>query len=94
MVVVFFVATMLYGMILSVGSVVLEEMSASRYPHVRNMLLLVAAAVLENLGFRQLLTLWRAQAFWDVMRGNRSWGVMERQGFQRPGTPRTPPAAA
>src|SRR5262249_28645188 len=70
----FFVATTLYGMILSVASVVLEELSTSRYPHVRNMLLLVAAAVLENFGFRQLLTLWRAQAFWDLLRGKKHWG--------------------
>jgi len=80
----FFLATMLYGMVLSVGSVVLEELSTSRYPHVRNMLLLVAAGILENLGFRQLLTVWRAQAFWDLLRGKKHWGVMERQGFGRP----------
>jgi cellulose synthase/poly-beta-1,6-N-acetylglucosamine synthase-like glycosyltransferase len=79
----FFTATTLYGMILSVASVVLEELSTSRYPHVRNILLLVAAAVLENFGFRQLLTVWRAQAFWDLLRGKKHWGVMERQGFAR-----------
>jgi len=83
-VLVFFLATMLYGMVLSVGSVILEEMSTSRYPRLRSMLLLVWAGVLENLGFRQLLTLWRAQAFWDLLRGKKSWGVMERVGFGRP----------
>jgi cellulose synthase/poly-beta-1,6-N-acetylglucosamine synthase-like glycosyltransferase len=93
-VLIFFLATVLYGMILSVGSVVLEELSASRYPHVRSMLLLIASAILENFGFRQLLTLWRAQAFWDVLKGNKSWGVMERQGFQRPGVGQKPSEAA
>ena len=86
----FFLATLLYGMILSVGAVVLEEISTSRYPHVRNMLLLVAASILENLGFRQLLTIWRAQALWDLLRGKKQWGVMERQGFQRPGSQAKP----
>ena len=81
---VFFLATVLYGMILSVGSVVLGELSTSRYPQVRNMLLLVAAGILENLGFRQLLALWRAQAFWDLLRGRKHWGVMVRLGFGRP----------
>jgi cellulose synthase/poly-beta-1,6-N-acetylglucosamine synthase-like glycosyltransferase len=87
-VLIFFTATMLYGMVLSVGAVVLEELSTSRYPGVRNMLLLIAASVLENFGFRQLLTFWRAQAFWDLYRGKKSWGAMQRQGFGRP------PAAA
>jgi len=83
-VLIFFMATMLYGMILSVGAVVLEELSTSRYPRVRNMLVLVAASILENFGFRQLLTFWRAQAFWDLYRGKKSWGAMQRQGFGRP----------
>ncbi len=37
--------------------------------------------------FRQLLTIWRAQAFVDLLRGNRSWGAMERTGFQKPALP-------
>jgi cellulose synthase/poly-beta-1,6-N-acetylglucosamine synthase-like glycosyltransferase len=78
----FFLAAVLYGTILSVASVILEELSTRRYPQVRNLLILVAAGILENLGFRQLLALWRAQAFLDVLRGNTSWGAMERRGFQ------------
>lgn len=76
----FFLAAVLYGMILSVASVVLEELSTKRYPKVKNLLLLVAASLVENLGFRQLLTVWRALAFVDVLRGKKSWGVMERHG--------------
>jgi hypothetical protein len=33
------------------------------------------------LGFRQLLTVWRAQAFWHLFRNGQVWGTMERQGF-------------
>ena len=80
----FFLAAVLFGTILSVGSVVLEELSTSRYPHVRSLLLLVAAGILENFGFRQLLTLWRAAAFWDLLRGKKTWGDMERRGFETP----------
>jgi hypothetical protein len=49
---------------------------------VRNLLILIATGILENLGFRQLLAIWRAQAFLDVLRGKTSWGAMERRGFQ------------
>jgi hypothetical protein len=43
--------------------------------------------VLENLGFRQLLTVWRAQAFVDLLRGRGGWGAMQRKGFQRAAEP-------
>jgi cellulose synthase/poly-beta-1,6-N-acetylglucosamine synthase-like glycosyltransferase len=79
----FFLAAVLYGMLLSVASVILEELSTKRYPKVKNLCLLIVAGLVENLGFRQLLTFWRALAFLDVIRGNKTWGAMERQGLQR-----------
>jgi cellulose synthase/poly-beta-1,6-N-acetylglucosamine synthase-like glycosyltransferase len=79
----FFLAAVLYGMLLSVASVILEELSTKRYPKVKNLCLLIVASLVENLGFRQLLTFWRALAFIDVLRGNKAWGAMERQGLQR-----------
>ena len=78
----FFITAVLYGMILSTASVILEELSTKRYPRVRNLLTLIAASFIENLGFRQLLTFWRATAFLDLLRGNKSWGAMERQGLR------------
>lgn len=77
----FFLAAVLYGMILSTASVILEELSTKRYPRVRNLVLLMVASLVENLGFRQLLTFWRAMAFVDLIRGKKSWGAMERQGL-------------
>ncbi len=79
----FFFASVLYGMVLSTASVILEELTMRRYPNVRNLVTLILAGALENLGFRQLLTVWRAQAFLDIFKGNKSWGVMERRGFQK-----------
>ncbi len=78
-----FIAAVLYGMVLSTGSIILEELAMRRYPSVKNLLVLVVAGIVENLGFRQLLTVWRAQAFWDLWRGKKSWGKMDRVGFVR-----------
>ena len=78
----FFLAAVLYGMILSTASVILEELSTKRYPQVRNLLVLIATSLIENLGYRQLMTFWRAMAFVDLARGNKSWGAMERQGLR------------
>lgn len=77
----FFLAAISYGVLLSVASVVLEELTLRRYPKVRHLLILIASAVLESLGFRQLLTVWRAGAFLDVLRKTKGWGRMERKGF-------------
>jgi hypothetical protein len=77
----FLLASISFGVLLSVTAVVLEELTLRRYPKVHDLMVLVAAGILESLGFRQLLTIWRAGAFWDVLRGRTGWGVMERKGF-------------
>jgi len=77
----FMLASISFGVLLSVGSVVLEELTLRRYPKVHDLLLLVVSGFLESLGFRQILTVWRAGAFVDVLRGRKGWGAMERKGF-------------
>ncbi|HYL73003.1 MAG TPA: glycosyltransferase, partial [Bryobacteraceae bacterium] len=64
----FFIAAVLYGMILSTAAVVLEEMTLKRYPELKNLFALIAAGILESLGFKQLLTVWRSMAFVDLFR--------------------------
>jgi cellulose synthase/poly-beta-1,6-N-acetylglucosamine synthase-like glycosyltransferase len=82
-VVLFFVVSTLFGVLLSLSAVVLEEFTMRRYPAVADLGRLLAAAIIENLGYRQLLALWRARAVWDALRGKAEWGVMERRGFQQ-----------
>jgi cellulose synthase/poly-beta-1,6-N-acetylglucosamine synthase-like glycosyltransferase len=47
-------------------------------------LLLLAYAVLENFGYRQLTLYWRLRGLWDAWRGKTSWEKFSRVGF-RPG---------
>jgi hypothetical protein len=68
-------------MLLSVGAVVLDELTARRHPSVRDVLRLFAASIVENLGVRQMVAIWRLRGTYDWFRGNRTWGVMERRGF-------------
>lgn len=77
---------LLYGILLSMSAVLIEEISFHRYPRVRDMLIFFLAAVVENLGFRQLTAVWRVRAFYDYFRGNQSWGEMTRKGFTSDGT--------
>lgn len=78
----FFVVALFYGVMFSVGAVLLEEISFQRYPRPRDLAMLLSFGVIENFGYRQLTILWRVKAFWDYfVRGTRSWGKMQRKGF-------------
>jgi cellulose synthase/poly-beta-1,6-N-acetylglucosamine synthase-like glycosyltransferase len=72
--------SLVYATLVSILAVVLEDMAFRRYPRVRDVALLLVAAVLENLGYRQLTVWWRVRAFWEFWRGDLSWGAMERRG--------------
>jgi cellulose synthase/poly-beta-1,6-N-acetylglucosamine synthase-like glycosyltransferase len=79
----FFAVSILFGLLMSISSVLLEEMTICKYPNPRDLLRLLCAAALENLGYRQINLLWRVQAILQVLlRTQRSWGDMERRGFQ------------
>jgi cellulose synthase/poly-beta-1,6-N-acetylglucosamine synthase-like glycosyltransferase len=78
----FFIVSVVFGILLSVSALLLEELTMRRYPSVNDLLKLLLAAVIENLGFRQLMTLWRAQGLIDGIRKKQGWGAMERKGFQ------------
>jgi cellulose synthase/poly-beta-1,6-N-acetylglucosamine synthase-like glycosyltransferase len=79
----FFSVSIMFGILLSTSAVLLEEFTTLRYPSWRHSLSLFGTAILENLGFRQLLTWWRVQGLVEGLKGKRGgWGVMERRGFQ------------
>jgi cellulose synthase/poly-beta-1,6-N-acetylglucosamine synthase-like glycosyltransferase len=78
----FFLAAVGLGVLLSTAAVFLEELRLERYPSWRDLVKLVIYGVLENFGYRQLNTLWRAMAIVSFLRKNRDWGAMERKGFQ------------
>jgi cellulose synthase/poly-beta-1,6-N-acetylglucosamine synthase-like glycosyltransferase len=80
----FFAAAVVYGVFLSIAAVLLEEISFRRYPGWIDLSKLIVFAVLENFGFRQMLSLFKIKAFYDVVRRHRAWGRMQRTGFRRP----------
>jgi cellulose synthase/poly-beta-1,6-N-acetylglucosamine synthase-like glycosyltransferase len=78
----FFAVAILYGIFLSISAVLLEEISFRHYPGWVDLSKLLVFSVVENFGYRQLLSLYKVKAFWDVIRRRRHWGVMERDGFR------------
>jgi len=81
MAVLYFIVALFYGVMFSVGGVLLEEISFRRYPNPKHLALLLAMGVIENFGYRQLTAWWRVKAFYDYARGQRGWGKMQRTGF-------------
>jgi cellulose synthase/poly-beta-1,6-N-acetylglucosamine synthase-like glycosyltransferase len=69
------------GVLLSVSALLLEEMSFHIYTRPGDTLRLFGAALLENFGYRQLVSLWRLIGLWQWIRRQRGgWGRMTRQG--------------
>jgi len=83
----FFALAVLYGVFLSIAAVLLEEMSFRRYPGWIDLAKLVVFGILENLGYRQMLSLFKLKALFDVVRRRRGWGEMDREGFRAPAEP-------
>ncbi|HEY7685925.1 MAG TPA: glycosyltransferase [Gemmatimonadales bacterium] len=79
----FFVLAVAFGVFLSVAAILLEEISYRRYPTWEDLWKLLVCGILENFGFRQLLALFKIQAFWEYLRGLRRWGMLERAGFHK-----------
>lgn len=76
----FVAAAFALGLMLSATAILLEELSFHTYPKARHMLVLFIVAVLENFGYRQVISLWRLQALvaW-IARRPVHWGVMKRK---------------
>ncbi|MGH3051677.1 MAG: glycosyltransferase family 2 protein, partial [Gaiellaceae bacterium] len=77
----FFTVALLTGIFLSGSALALEELSFRRYQGETDGIRVVLAALAENLGYRQLVMVWRTLAFVDLARRRRGWGEMPRRGI-------------
>lgn len=68
-----------YGVILSLSSLLLSEISLKRYEEPKDRIKLLGLAVLENFGYRQLHSLWRFKGLIQFLRKDQGWGDMVRE---------------
>jgi cellulose synthase/poly-beta-1,6-N-acetylglucosamine synthase-like glycosyltransferase len=67
------------GMLVSMSGLFLEEMSLHMYQRPEELAALVAVALIESFGYRQLTMLWRLQGLWQSATGaSARWGTMTR----------------
>lgn len=81
----FFFVAVFYGTFVSLLAILLEELSAHRYPRLRDIVILTVSGLAENLFYRQYLSVVRARAYVDYLKGKTEWGAMEKRGFAKAG---------
>jgi cellulose synthase/poly-beta-1,6-N-acetylglucosamine synthase-like glycosyltransferase len=78
---IFLIATLVFGIFLSMTAVLLEEYSFRKYTKVSHFIKLFVFSIFENFWYRQLNAIWRTYAFLRFFKKDRTWGSMERKGF-------------
>jgi cellulose synthase/poly-beta-1,6-N-acetylglucosamine synthase-like glycosyltransferase len=79
----FLIIAFLFGVILSMGAIVIEEFSFRKFPTLKDLLRLFLYSILENFGYRQMYAWWRLKGTLQKFFGVTTWGRMERRGFAR-----------
>jgi cellulose synthase/poly-beta-1,6-N-acetylglucosamine synthase-like glycosyltransferase len=74
----FILFAVLYGVILSIGSVLLDELTYKPYTRLRDVFSITIHAFFENFGFRQLHFWWRLRGLFDYLRKNKEWNITDR----------------
>lgn len=77
----FLVASILYGVILSLGAILLEEYTFNKYPSLRQLIKLTFYGILENFGYRQLTVLFRIEGIIKFRKQRHTWGKIKRKTF-------------
>jgi len=88
----FFVLFLIFGYafatLISIGSVLLEEMTYRRYSDWREVGRLLFFCLFEHFPYRQMTMLWRLQGIWQYLRGDLAWGEIKRTQTSSEATPK------
>ena len=78
----FFLFGYAFATVISIGSVLQEEITYRRYNDWRDVTRLILFCFLEHFPYRQLQMIWRFRGLWQYLRGDLGWGRLQRLGFQ------------
>src|SRR5467141_1194412 len=70
-----------FATVISIGSVLQEEITYKRYNDWQDVIRLVSYCFLEHFPYRQLHMIWRLQGLWQYLRGDLVWRPRKRQGL-------------
>jgi len=77
----FLASSILLGVLLSLTSLLFEEMTFRKYENTKDIILLSFYAILENFGYKQLNSIWRFIGLYKLITRNEDWGFQERSSF-------------
>ncbi len=81
----FFLQFLLFGYafatMISIGSVLQEEITYKRYNDWQDVARLLSYCFLEHFPYRQLHMIWRLQGLWQYLRGDNVWRPLTRKGL-------------
>lgn len=87
----FFLQFLLFGYafatVISIGSVLQEEITYKRYNDWQDVARLVSYCFFEHFPYRQMHMFWRLRGIWRYLRGNNAWGPLKRKGLQSASVP-------
>ena len=69
-----------FATVISLGSVLQEELTYKRYNDWQDVVRLVSYCFLEHFPYRQLHLIWRLQGIWQYLRGDMTWRPLKRNG--------------
>lgn len=75
-------ATVIFGCILNLSAVIIDQVTFEKYDHVSDLLKVALGSILEHFGFRQLHLYWRLQGVLQWTDGHHDWGFIKRVGTQ------------
>jgi cellulose synthase/poly-beta-1,6-N-acetylglucosamine synthase-like glycosyltransferase len=78
---IFLMLAVVLGIILTMFALLLEEITVKKYLDIKDIGRLLLLGIIENLGYRQVVTVWRMRGLWDWLKGQKSWGKMTRKKF-------------
>ena len=74
--------SVLFGMSVTLLAVFLSDLATRRYMRGRDLAILVAVALFESFGYRQVNSLWGCLGTVQALTGRGGWGPMKRRAFQ------------
>ena len=74
--------SILFSIAVTLLAILMNDVAMQRYMRSRDLVLLVAVAIFESVGYRQVNALWGCVGTFQAMTGKGGWGTMQRRAFR------------
>lgn len=74
----FVIASILFGILLSIGAILLEQYTFNRYPSISQLMKLIWFGIAENFWYRQVTTVFKMEGIFKFKKQKHHWGSIER----------------